>query len=123
MRKIFLALCASAVLLSSSCTETSSARHRFEAPMINTTMVRDSAAVQESVVPANPQAQTYVQQYNYQSVDPAGRDEQKPQTFSDIVLEALQVCIAVISILFLVFLFYAGIIVVFDRFYEIVYRK
>lgn len=91
--------------------------------MINTTMVRDSAALQEAVVPANPQAQTYVQQYNYQSVDPAGRDKQKTQTFSDIVLETLHVCIAVISILFLVFLFYAGIIVVFDKFYEIVYRK
>lgn len=118
-----MALCASAVLLAGSCTETYSARPEFEAPAISTIMVRDSAAVQEAAVPTNPQAQTYVQQYNYQSVEPAGRNEQKPQTFSDIVLETLQVCIAVICILFLVFLFYAGVIVVCDKFYEIVYRK
>ncbi len=123
MRKIFLALCASAVLLSISCAETSSARHRFDAPTISTTMACDSVAIREAAVPANPQAQTYVQQYNYQAVATADNDRQKPETFGEIVLEAVQICIAVISILSLIFLFYAGVIVIIDRFYDIIYRS
>lgn len=123
MRKVFLTLCASAVLLASSCTETYSARPEFEAPMTSTTMVRDSTYVQEAAVPANPQAQTYVQQYNYQSVAPDRQPNHKPQTFWNVVLETLQVCFTAFAILFLIFLFYAGVIVVCNKFYEIVCGK
>ena len=123
MRKVFLALCASAVLLAGSCTETYSAQPEFEAPAINTTMVSDSAAVHEAVIPANPQAQTYVQQYNYQSVAPAHQAKQKPQSFGDIVLEVLQVCFTTFGMIFVIFLFYAGTIVIFNKFFEIIYGK
>ena len=63
MKKMIIALSALA-LLCSSCTETYSGQAGFEAPEIHTTAACDTTTVSTPVATAQPQAQTYVQQYS-----------------------------------------------------------